>query len=95
MSVEEMSSLHDLYTLLDEDPGVQKADYIMQTTWCDLSSNCDIVGPHYASKGTFEAKFMLACILHKFEAHGFRICVLVCDGATLNLTVLKLLMSAN
>ena len=95
MTAEEMSSLHDIYTLLDEDPGVEKADYVLQTMWRDLTSNCDIVGPHYTTKGTFEGKFMLACVhdaLRKFEAHGFSVRVLVCDGAASNLTALKVLL---
>ena len=95
MTAEEMSSLHDIYTLLDEDLGITKADYVLQTMWCDLTSDCDIVGPHYTTKGTFEAKFMLVCIhdtIRNFEAHGFNVWVLVCDGATSNLTVLKVMM---
>ena len=39
-----------------------KADYVLQTMWRDLTSDCDIVGTHYTTKGMFEAKFMLACI---------------------------------
>ena len=94
MTAKEMPSLHDIHTLLDEDPGVTKADYVLQTMRRDLTSDCDIVGPHY-TKGTFEAKFMLACIhdtIRKFEAHGYNVWVLVCDGARSNLTALNVMM---
>ena len=95
MSAEEMTSLQDIFTLLDEEPGVERATYVMQTLWRDLTSECDIVRPHYTSHGTFDAKFMLACIhdtLCKFKAHNFHVPVIVCDGATANLTASKVLM---
>lgn len=76
--------------LLDEEPGVEKANYVLQTLWRDLTSNGDIT-----SNGIFEAKFMLKCIhdaLHNFKAYSFCVHIIVCDGATSNLTALKLLM---
>lgn len=88
---EEMSSLKDLYEVLESDPEAENADYVMQALWRDLSSNCDIVGLYYISSGPFKAKSMLACVLEalrKFHAHGFNVCLLICDGASSNLTIL-------
>ena len=33
MSAEEMSSLQDIYTLLDQETGTEKVNYVMQTLW--------------------------------------------------------------
>ena len=90
-----MATLQDLYEQLGQDPKVKKADYVMQTLWRDHSSDRDIVGPYYTSSGPFSAKHMLACILdsfRQFHAFGFKISLLVVDGASTNLTMLKLLV---
>lgn len=95
MTSEEMATLNDLYEVLESDPEAEKADYVLQTLWRDLSSDCDIVGPYYTGSGPFKAKTMLACVmeaLRKFQAHGFDVCVLICDGASSNLTMLKILL---
>ena len=95
MTVEEMATLQDLYSLLNEKQNAKKADYMMQTLWRDTSSSCDIVGPYYSSAGTFKAKYMIACImdaLQKFEAFGFHVSMLIVDGASANLSMLKILM---
>ena len=95
MTSEEMSTLSDLYEVLLTDPQKSKTDYILQTLWRDLTSECDIIGPYYTSCGSLEAKTTLACVydaLRKFEAHGFNVCALVCDGASSNLTMIKILL---
>lgn len=95
MTADEMASLHDLYTALDEDPNMTKADYVLQTLWRDHSSKHDIVGPYYTSTGVFKAKFMLACVmdtLRQFEAFNFTVSLLIMDGASTNLTMIKILL---
>ena len=65
---------------LDEDPTTSKADYVLQTLWRDLSTNHDIIGPYYTSTGTFDAKFMLACLmdnLQYFHAFGFKVSLVI------------------
>ena len=97
MTVDEMATLRDVYSVLNEESHAAKADYILQTLWRDTSSNCDIVGPYYTSTGSFKAKFLIACImdsLQKFESFGFHITMLVMDGASTNLSMLRLLMGA-
>lgn len=90
MTPEDMASLYDLYSVLDDsERGLEKADYIMQTLWRDLSTDL-----RYTSVGPFIAQSMLACVfdtLRKFHAHGFQV-RLVCDGASSNLTMIKLLL---
>lgn len=51
MTADDMATLQDLYLSIDEDPGLKKADYVLQTMWRDHSSNLDIVGPYYTSAG--------------------------------------------
>lgn len=43
MTAEESTTLHDLYERLDKDAEDQNTDYIMQSLWCDLTSDRDIV----------------------------------------------------
>lgn len=95
MTPDDMATLQDLYATLDNKHAPEKADYVMQTLWRDLSSDCDIVGPHYMSAGSFDAKSILACVfdsLRKFHAHGFNVHLLVCDGASSNLSMIKFLL---
>ena len=95
MTVQEMATLSDLYENLETDSKAEKTNYVMQTLWRDLSSECDIVGPYYTTNGPFKAKYMLACVmdaLRKFEAYGFNVCSFICDGASSNLTMIKILL---
>ena len=95
MTAEELTTLSDLYTVLNHDTPTSKANYIIQTLWRDTSSNCDIVGPYYSSCGSFKAKQMIACImdsLQKFESFFFHVSMIVVDGASSNLSMIRLLM---
>lgn len=90
----ELSTLQDLYRTLD-DTKPQKADYVLQTLWRDHSSDCDIVGPYYTSSGPFKAKYLLACItnaIQQFHTFQFSVSLLIVDGSSSNLTMMKLLM---
>ena len=52
------------------------AEYYLQFLWRDLSSNFDVIGPHYSSSKTMDAKFTHACMLNAlttFEAYNFRV----------------------
>ena len=95
MTADEMATLRDLYSVLNDDTQTSKADYIMQTLWRDTSSNCDVVGPYYSSCGSFKAKHMIACImdsLQQFESFCFHVSMIVVDGASANLSMIHLLM---
>ena len=95
MTSQEMATLSDLYETLESDPETKKTDYVMQTMWRDLLSKCDIVGPYYTTNGPFKGKYMLACVmdaLRKFEAHSFHVLSFICDGASSNLSMIKILL---
>lgn len=91
MNPEDMSSLHDVYTFLgDEQP--QQATYLLQFVWRDLTSSFDIIGPYYSSSEPLKSKFILAClyeVMRIFQLYEFQTSVVVCVGASANLTALK------
>ena len=45
MTAQEMSTLCDLYMKLDKEEAPANTDYVMQTLWRDITSDCDIIGP--------------------------------------------------
>ena len=95
MTPDEMATLQDLYVDLDEDPTTAKSDYVLQTLWRDLSTNHDIVGPYYTSTGSFDARFMIACLMdsmQQFHSFGFKVKLVILDGASSNLSSIKLLL---
>ena len=94
LSAEDMASMHDVYIQLDQNDKSEKASYILQFLWRDISSNVDVIGPYYTSQKGLDNKFMMACVLetiHLFFLFGFHTVLLICDGASANLKLLKLL----
>lgn len=88
----EMASLCDIYQTLDPQRKV-KTKTILQTIWRDLSSKFDVLGPYYTSETGFDTKSLIAITqetmmqLHWF---GFRTTVIIMDGASSNLSMIKL-----
>ena len=90
MNAEEQCSLADVYQLFDD--AVKQTSYILQFLWRDLTSKYDIVGPYFTCSKTMESKYILACVLETvklFQLHGLTTSLLVCDGASTNLTTIK------
>ena len=58
----------------------------MQFLWRDLTSSFDLVGPYFDSAGSVKSKFVLACV---YEILRVLLSVIMCDGASSNLTALK------
>lgn len=55
-----------------------------------------VVGPYYTSSKAMESKYILGVVLDVvkiFHVYGINMCVLVCDGASSNLTMIKTTMS--
>lgn len=87
----ELSSLADVYQLLEGDIA-QQTSYILQFLWRDLTSDFDIIGPYFTYHKTMDSKFVLSCVLETiklFQLHNLKTMVLVCDGASTNLSTLK------
>ncbi len=53
MTHDELASLTDVYTVLKPDYRQRQTPYVLQTMWRDLTSDFDIMGPHYTSDVTF------------------------------------------
>lgn len=95
MTPEEMSSLHDIYLNLDEDGRPKKTNYILQFLWRDVCSTFDVLGPYYTCVASLEHKFIIACVMdaiQKLHNYGFKTKVLICDGASSNLSTIKYFM---
>ena len=45
MGPEEMSSMHDVYQVVDEEGAVKQTSYIMQFLWRDLTSSLTLLAP--------------------------------------------------
>ena len=52
MTHDEMIILCDVYRTLQPSFHQKRKSYVLQTLWRDLTSDSDIVGPHYTSEGT-------------------------------------------
>ena len=94
LTSEELSNLHDIYDQLNTDEGNKKTTYILQFIWRDLTSSFDVIGPYFNLSGSVEARFLHSMVtktmlvLHQF---GFHVRALVCDGASSNLSLLKVM----
>lgn len=58
MTHEDMTSLCDAYRTLHPDFRLRKTTYVLQTLWRDLTSNFDVLGPHYTSEGTIDVSII-------------------------------------
>ena len=98
MTHEDMSCLHDVYQALDPDALTKSTTYMLQFLWRDLTSSFDVVGPYYSRSGSFESKFIIGVVLETvkiFHLFGFQTSLLVCDGASCNLTAIKSTMGVS
>ena len=94
MSLQECQSLHDVYESIDDDEACQKTTYILQFIWRDLTSNYDVMGPYFTLSSTIEARYLHSFITRTmlvFYQYDFHIRCLLCDGASSNLALLKIL----
>ena len=92
MTHQELSSLNDIYRLLKEPDSAQQTSYILQFLWRDLTSEFDIVGPYFTTSSSMEGKFVIACVLETvklFQFYGMKTSLLVCDGASSNVSAIK------
>lgn len=94
MSSESFISLHDVYEGLCDDDKCQKTAYVVQFLWRDLSSDFDLIGPYFTSSSSLETRSLHSMVTRTMLAlsqFGFFVRALLCDGASSNLSLLKLL----
>jgi hypothetical protein len=91
MNHSDLSSLADVYQMLSDNQ-VKQTSYIMQFLWRDLTGDYDIVGPYFTCSQTISSRFVYCCLMETiklFHLHGLKIMLLICDGASSNLTTIK------
>ena len=52
----------------------------------------DIIGPYFTSSQTLNSKFVFSCLMETvkvFHLHGLKTIIVICDGASANLTAIK------
>ena len=79
---DELKVLHDVYSSTVQF-GAQKTSHVMQFLWRDITSGNDL------ASSTLQ-EFVMLC-LKAFTSYGFKVAIILCDGASSNLTVLKML----
>jgi len=52
MTHEQLSTLCDVYCILQPGFRQRRTGYILQTLWRDLTFDFDVIGPHYTSETT-------------------------------------------
>jgi len=93
MTCKDLASLNDIYKSLQNQDSPQQTSYILQFLWRDLTSSYDIIGPYFTSAESVDSNFVLACVLETiklFQHHNLKTSVLMCDGASSNLAVIKM-----
>ena len=86
MAEDVLPGLHDVFS-----SAIQS---IVQFLWRDLTSGYDMIGPYFPVPNSMDSNilqdFLMQC-LKSFTAYGFRVSIVLCDGASANLTLLKIL----
>ncbi len=93
MSSDEFVSLHDVYAGLNDEEKCQKTSYMLQFLWRDLSSDFSVIGPYFNCSSSVEMHFLHSMVVRSmlaFSQFGFKVRALLCDGASSNLTLMKL-----
>lgn len=93
-SAEELKVLQDVVYSTAVQTGSQKASYIVQFLWRDLTSGFDLIGPYFLVESSMSSNVLQELIMLCLEAlssYGFKVSILLWDGESSNLTVLKLL----
>ena len=77
MQDDECGYVKDLYADLNstsKEPVA--AEYFLQFLWRDLSSDFDVIGPHYGVTESMDANFTHACTIdaiHAFQVFNFKV----------------------
>ena len=94
MTPKEMSQLHDILEDITDKQENNKVRYVLQFLWRDLTSAFDLIGPYFTCQATVTTSALSKMVnktmyaLHKF---CLKVCAMVCDGASTNLALLKIL----
>ena len=98
MSHDELSSLCDVYKTLSPDYRGRQTSYFSQTLWRDITSDFDVIGPHYSSDCMFSHDVLcrvLVDAIQQFYLCGFKTLAVVTDGASANMKMIKEMSGAS
>ena len=73
MDTKDVPTLAD-FDETDDEP--KAAEYFLQFLWRDLTSDFDVIGPHYSTQRSMDCAFTLACFtetLDAFQSYGFKV----------------------
>ena len=93
MAPDELPVWDDVFTSAFQS-GCQKANYIVQFPWRNLTSGYKFIGPCFPISSSVDSNIpqeFFPLSLKVFSKYGFIISIVFCDGASSNLTLLKLL----
>lgn len=93
MSPDELPFLKDIFSSIDHEDEM-KTNYVLQFIWRDLTSSYSIIGPYFNCAKTWDHSFLYDCVMRTikvFSLYHFRVKAMVCDGASSNLALLKVL----
>ena len=88
LSAEEFVSLNDIGDKNDNGEYPEKAQYMLQFYWRDLTSKFDVLGPYFPFSSPVNQANIIAFVystMELFHKYTFKVTVLVCDGAISNL----------
>jgi len=95
LSEDEVQSLHDVYSAAANVSSAKKAKYILKLfLWRDLTSSYDLIGPYFPVENSIDSNTLqelFVITLKALSSYGFRVSIVLCDGASSNLTLLKML----
>lgn len=93
MTAEQLPFLHDIFESVEQTK-CMKTNYILQFLWRDLTSSYSIIGPYFECEKSWDHSYLFGCVmstLKLFTLYKFGVKILVCDGASSNVALLKLL----
>ena len=94
MNENDWSCLHDVYESLfiSENGAGQRASYVLQTYWRDMTSGFEFAGPYFLREVPLDGKFLhdiVFKVISTLEKYRFHVILLVGDGASCNLALFK------
>jgi len=91
MSDSDLAGLHDVFQN-SESTNTARTSYVLQFVWRDMSCSFDVLGPYYTSAKPLDSKASMVCLydcIRLLHVYNFVSSGLVCDGASVNLSLIK------
>lgn len=93
-----MVLFYDVYEELNVNQKKMRVFYVFQFFWRDLSSEFDVIGFYFKSEVGMKYQFVMMCIfniIYVFYLYSFEVMVIVLDGVSINLVVMKYFIMGN